>query len=244
MKKIKVIVANNIPVYTPKHPRRSERIQMLRIKLAEELIIKEKNKDILKNTLSKNIKKRSKKIKVKVAKTPKTEKQRKIVKEKKPIKAPRTKKEKKPKENKDKGGYYLMNKFTKLFDEDCKDFMEGKCTNNYCKYIHNYSKLWKEKNNEEFAKRYYSLYQDFQVLLPFERKIFGFSSLDLLLIFLIVLHLIRFVLLNMLISILLFLYLLPYSFFALFVSFQVLIFLPFSFPPFFLLLLIDKRREK
>lgn len=81
-----------------------------------------------------------------------------------------------------KSGYYLMNKFTKLFDEDCKDFLTTQCNDNYCKYIHNYSKLWKEKTNEEFAKRYYSLYQDFQVILPFEKKFLKKANLDLMFI--------------------------------------------------------------
>lgn len=85
-------------------------------------------------------------------------------------------------EKKPKSGYYVMNKFTKLFDEDCKDFLLGKCQNNYCKYIHNFSKLWKDKINEEFARRYYTFHQDFQVLAPYERKLFGKANLDLMFI--------------------------------------------------------------
>ena len=79
-------------------------------------------------------------------------------------------------------GYFLMNKFTKLFDEDCKDFLTTKCENPYCKYIHNFSKLWKDKTNEEFARRYYALHQDFQVLAPYERKFLGKANLDLMFI--------------------------------------------------------------
>lgn len=105
---------------------------------------------------------------------------------KQPESKPKQKKEKKEtKETKPKsnaGGFFLMNKYTKLFDEDCKDFLESKCENKYCKYIHNFSKLWKHQNNEEFARRYYSLHQDFQVLAPYESKLFGRASLDLLFI--------------------------------------------------------------
>ena len=36
--------------------------------------------------------------------------------------------------------------------------------------------------NEEFAKRYYSLYQDFQVILPFEKKFLKKANLDLMFI--------------------------------------------------------------
>ena len=170
-------------VYTPENPRRSERIKLLRIKVAAELAENEKKKELMKSL---PIKKRSKKVKVKVVKTTKKakliSKTSKKVKEPKIEKAAKPKKEKKVKQTKEKGGYFLMNKFTKLYDEDCKDFMDGNCSNQYCKFIHNYSKLWKDKNNEEFARRYYSLYQDFQVLSPYERKIFGVSSLDLLFI--------------------------------------------------------------
>ena len=38
-----------------------------------------------------------------------------------------------------KSGYSLMTKNTKLSDEDCEEFLLGKCNNNYCKFIHNYS---------------------------------------------------------------------------------------------------------
>ena len=85
-------------------------------------------------------------------------------------------------EKKEKSGYYLMSKNTKLFNDDCIDFLSGSCNNNYCKYIHNYSKLQKEKNNLEFNKRYLNLYQDFQVLIPFEKKIMGKASLDVMFI--------------------------------------------------------------
>lgn len=100
---------------------------------------------------------------------------------------PAEKKEKKPKKKieekcEKKSNFFIMNKYTKLFDEDCKDFLNGECSNSYCKYIHNFTKLWKDKNNEEFARRYYSLYQDFQVIAPYEHKILGKANLDLLFI--------------------------------------------------------------
>ena len=75
-----------------------------------------------------------------------------------------------------------MNRFTKLFDDDCENFLKGKCEDPYCKYIHNYSKKWKDKTNDEFAKRYYALYQDFQVLAPYEKKLLGKANLDLMFI--------------------------------------------------------------
>jgi len=85
-------------------------------------------------------------------------------------------------QTKDNKGYFLMNKFTKLFDEDCNDFINGECTNNYCKYIHNYSKKYKIMNNKEFNNRFSTLFQDFQAIAPFERKFLGKTTLDLMFI--------------------------------------------------------------
>lgn len=78
--------------------------------------------------------------------------------------------------------YYLMNKNTKLFDTECEEFLKGKCNNNYCKYIHNPSKLYKSQNNLEFCGRYETLFQDFQVLSPYTSKFFSKASLDLMFI--------------------------------------------------------------
>jgi hypothetical protein len=71
---------------------------------------------------------------------------------------------------------------TKLSDENCEEFLKDECNDQYCKKIHNFSLKHKEEINEEFARRYFSLCQDFSVLEPFEKKLFSKSTLDIMFI--------------------------------------------------------------
>ena len=167
--------------YTIENPRRSIRIQELKIKMEKE---QEANKQLKKLQEAKFLSRKRNKTQQKNKKV-KQESPQKVAKIKE-AKQSNNKKEKKVKKDKpfkaENKGYFLMNKNTKLGDDDCQEFLNGTCLNSYCKAIHNYSKLFKEKNNEEFARRYFSLHQDFQVLAPFERKLIGSTSLDLLFI--------------------------------------------------------------
>jgi hypothetical protein len=128
------------------------------------------------------LKNKAKKVKKENKKDKKEEKKSKKPKEPK-------KKESKPKKGKiskepksSKKGFVMMTSKTKIFDEDCPEFLEGKCEKLFCDKIHNFSLKFKEENNQEFARRYHTLYQDFSVLNPYYKKLYGDTSLDIMFI--------------------------------------------------------------
>lgn len=116
-------------------------------------------------------------------------------KEKKVIK-PKPKKEKKekpkkkeniakskPKKEKNNSSFKVLNANTVLSNENCTEFLtEEGCPNENCRKVHNYSLKFKERNNEEFARRYFTLHQDFSIIKPYLNKIYENSTLDLLFI--------------------------------------------------------------
>ena len=83
---------------------------------------------------------------------------------------------------KNKEGYFPMNRYTRLYNDDCGHFLIGICKNKFCKYIHNFTKLHKNKMNEEFSKRYYLLHKDFNTITPYQKKICKKNSLDIMFI--------------------------------------------------------------
>jgi hypothetical protein len=92
-------------------------------------------------------------------------------------------KNQKPKEitkgNKNKT-FSIMTSKTKIEDEDCQDFLNSQCTKIFCDKLHNFSLKFKEQNNEEFNRRFLLINQDFSVLEPFQRRLYGDSVLDLM----------------------------------------------------------------
>jgi hypothetical protein len=65
-------------------------------------------------------------------------------------------------------------------DYNCEEFLKGKCDNQKCSGIHNFSIKFKEENNKEFAIKYNTFSQDFSILEPYEKKVFGNSTLDIM----------------------------------------------------------------
>ena len=63
-----------------------------------------------------------------------------------------------------------MTSSTKISNEDCDDFLEGKCKKLFCDKIHNYSKLYKKQNNIAFLNNFTSLQEDFLLLSKYKKK--------------------------------------------------------------------------
>ena len=78
--------------------------------------------------------------------------------------------------------YNIMTSRTKISNEDCSDFLEGKCKKLFCDKIHNYSKIYKKQNNLEFLNNFISLQKDFLVLLEYQKKIYANQELDIMFI--------------------------------------------------------------
>ncbi len=65
-----------------------------------------------------------------------------------------------------------MTSSTKISNEDCIDFLEGKCNKLFCDKIHNYSKIYKKKNNMLFQTNFTSLQNDFLKLSKYKNKLY------------------------------------------------------------------------
>ena len=78
--------------------------------------------------------------------------------------------------------YIRMTSSTRISNEDCDDFLEGKCKKLFCDKIHNYSKLYKKHNNITFLNNFSSLQEDFLLLSKYERKIYAEQELDIMFI--------------------------------------------------------------
>lgn len=63
---------------------------------------------------------------------------------------------------------------------ECELFLAGKCNNSNCTNIHNFSRKYQKENNNEFAIKFNTFYQDFFILEPYEKKILGKTSLDVM----------------------------------------------------------------
>jgi hypothetical protein len=100
----------------------------------------------------------------------------------KPKKADKAKKEPKDKKPKKEKKYSMMTSKTTIQDEDCEQFLTSECPNTFCDKIHNFTLKFQEENNEEFARRYFTIHQDFTVLEPYLKKLYGNISLDLMFI--------------------------------------------------------------
>jgi hypothetical protein len=105
---------------------------------------------------------------------------------KKPRKKREPKKDKqdndKPKKPKKEKKYSVMTSKTVIHDEDCPEFLNGECTKTFCDKIHNFTLKFQEQNNEDFARRYFTIHQDFTVLEPYLKKLYSNISLDLMFI--------------------------------------------------------------
>ena len=71
---------------------------------------------------------------------------------------------------------------TKISNEDCDDFLKGKCNKLFCDKIHNYSKLYKKPNNISFLNNFTSLQEDFLLLSKYLKKIYKDQELDIMFI--------------------------------------------------------------
>lgn len=141
------------------------------------------DKDEKRNGFKDKMKKRKERKAKNNIKTDKSSKDKKVKASKdKKVKAPKEKKEKVPKEKKAKKEkkFTIMTNKTKIIDEDCEDFLNTECKKVFCDKIHNYTLKFKDCNNEEFARRYYTVNQDFSVLEPYQRKLYGNACLDLM----------------------------------------------------------------
>ena len=78
--------------------------------------------------------------------------------------------------------YNYMTSRTKISNEDCPDFLEGKCKKLFCDKIHNYSKIYKKQNNIEFLNNFSSLQKDFIVLTEYQKKLYENQELDMMFI--------------------------------------------------------------
>ena len=78
--------------------------------------------------------------------------------------------------------FIRMTSSTKISNEDCEDFLEGKCKKLFCDKIHNYSKLYKKQNNINFLNNFSSLQKDFLLLSKYEQKIYADQELDIMFI--------------------------------------------------------------
>ena len=78
--------------------------------------------------------------------------------------------------------YNYMTSLTKISNEDCPDFLEGKCKKLFCDKIHNYSKIYKKQNNIEFLNSFSYLQKDFIVLSEYQKKLYASQELDIMFI--------------------------------------------------------------
>ena len=69
---------------------------------------------------------------------------------------------------------------TKISNEDCEDFLKGKCNKLFCGKIHNYSKLYKKPNNISPLNNFTSLKEDFLLLSKYKKKIYEDQELDIM----------------------------------------------------------------
>ena len=81
-----------------------------------------------------------------------------------------------------KRNYNYMTSRTKISNEDCPDFLEGKCKKLFCDKIHNYSKIYKKQNNIEFLNSFSYLQNDFIVLSEYQKKLYANQELDIMFI--------------------------------------------------------------
>ena len=78
--------------------------------------------------------------------------------------------------------YNIMTSRTKISNEDCPDFLEGKCKKLFCDKIHNYSKIYRKQNNIEFLNNFSCLQKDFIVLSEYQKKLYENQELDIMFI--------------------------------------------------------------
>ena len=83
---------------------------------------------------------------------------------------------------KSKKSFIRMTTRTKISNEDCDDFLKGKCNKLFCDKIHNYSKLYKKPNNISFLNNFTSLQEDFLILSKYKKKIYKDQELDIMFI--------------------------------------------------------------
>ena len=81
-----------------------------------------------------------------------------------------------------KRNYNYMTSRTKISNEDCPDFLEGKCKKLFCDKIHNYSKIYKKQNNIEFLNSFSYLQKDFIILSEYQKKLYANQELDIMFI--------------------------------------------------------------
>ena len=86
------------------------------------------------------------------------------------------------KEEYKKRKYNIMTSRSKISNEDCPDFLEGKCKKLFCDKIHNYSKLYKKENNISFQNSFSYLQKDFGVLSEYQKKLYENQELDIMFI--------------------------------------------------------------
>ena len=84
--------------------------------------------------------------------------------------------------SKPKKSYIRMTSSTKIFNEDCEEFLKGKCKKLFCDKIHNYSKLYKKQNNIIFLNNFTSLQEDFLLLSKYKKNIYENQELDIMFI--------------------------------------------------------------
>ena len=95
-----------------------------------------------------------------------------------PVASNEIKKKSKPKPKE----YIRMTSSTKISNEDCDDFLEGKCKKLFCNKIHNYSKVYKKHNNIAFLNNFSSLQEDFLLLSKYIKKKGVEQELDIMFI--------------------------------------------------------------
>ena len=153
---------NHIKLDENKNNNKSKNIKISKKKkLSINLNIKNKSKS-LKNSISKN---KSKK------KSIKNDSSKNDIKNDNNNKSKTSKKEKK---------FTFVTSRTKILNIDCPLFLEGKCDKLFCDHIHNYTKIYKKINNENFYKNFSQLQSDFKILEPYQKKLFKNQELDIM----------------------------------------------------------------
>ena len=95
-------------------------------------------------------------------------------------KAKKDKPQKKASSSKKEKKYTMMTSKTKIANENCENFLKGKCPNLFCDKIHNFSLLYQKQNNLLFNTNFSYLKTDFSLLLPYQHKLFSNQQLDLM----------------------------------------------------------------